>query len=131
MNRDRQKQRIPTSEELERKGALVPAADQSTDGRRGLLQRFYRPKRFRVSADVAARKYVGVPPIQPSITPPPATQPAVAETSLPGLAPEMHDKAEQLPARQTEQPGNQSRRRTIRIDDSIRQRRGLGNREKN
>ena len=61
MSRDPQKRRIPTSEELESTGAILPAAGQSPGKRRGFLSRFHRAKRFRVSADVAARKYVGIP----------------------------------------------------------------------
>ena len=120
MSRDRQKQRIPTSEELERKGAIPPATGPSHGERRGFLGRFYRAKRFRVSADVAARKYVGVPP----------TQPSIIEPSVPSPTSEPSRQVDQLPstAHAAQQTPSQTRRRAIRIDDSVRQRRGLGNR---
>jgi hypothetical protein len=120
MSRDRQKRRIPTSEELERKGAISPATGRSPGERRGFLSRFYRAGRFRVSADVAARKYVGVPPRQPSIT----------EPSVPSPTSELPGQIGQLPsmAQTVEQARSQPRRRAIRIDDSLRQQRGLGNR---
>jgi hypothetical protein len=120
MSRDPQKQRIPTSEELERNGAILPAAGQSPGKRRGFLSRFHRAKRFRVSADVAARKYVGMPPRQPSITEP-SVPPPVSEPLGPIDQPSATVKTAQ------QAPG-QPRRRAIRIDDTVRQQRGLGNR---
>lgn len=121
MSRDQQKRRIPTSEELESKGAILPATGGSPGERRGFLSRFHRRRRFRVSADVAARKYVGTPPRQ---------QPSINEPSAPSSASELPGQSEQPPAsaQMAQQASNQTRRRTIRIDDSVRQRRGLGNR---
>ena len=58
MNRDEQRHRIPTSDELEQQGALAPAADPAAPRRGGLLK-FLRTGHFRVSDDVAARKHVG------------------------------------------------------------------------
>lgn len=118
MSRDQQKRRIPTSEELESTGASVPDTGRPPGERRGFLSRFYRAGRFRVSADVAARKYVGTPPRQPSITEPPVPSPA---SELPGQSDELP-----APTQMAQQPSSQPRRRTIRIDDSVRQRRGLG-----
>lgn len=120
MSRDRQKPRIPTSEELERTGAISPATGRSPGERHGLLSRFYRAGRFRVSADVAARKYIGVPPRQPSI----------AEPSVPSRTLGLPRQIDQLPptAQAAQKTPSQTRRRAIRIDDSVRQRRGLGNR---
>jgi hypothetical protein len=120
MSRDRQKRRIPTSEELESKGATLPAIGRSPGERRGFLGRFYRAKRFRVSADVAARKYVGIPP----------RQPFVSEPAVPSPPSELPRQIDQLPAtaQTAQQTASQPRRRAIRIDDDVRQRRGLGNR---
>jgi hypothetical protein len=120
MSRDEQKRRIPTSEELERTGAVSPATGRSPGERRGFLSRFYRAGRFRVSADVAARKYVGIPPPQASVTGASAQSPA----------PERPDQIDQPPAmaQTAQQTPSQTRRRAIRIDDSVRQQRGLGNR---
>jgi hypothetical protein len=120
MSRDREKRRIPTSEELESEGAILPATGRSPGQRRGLLSRFYRAKRLRVSADVAARKYIGDPSTQPSIT----------EPSPPSPKSELPRQIDQLPptAQTAEQAPSQTRHRAIRIDDSVRQRRGLGNR---
>lgn len=120
MSRDRQKRRIPTSEELERKGAISPATGPSHGERRGLFGRFHRAKRFRVSADVAARKYIGVPP----------RQPLVSEPAVPSPTSELPRQIDELPAtaQTPQQAPSQPRRRTIRIDDDVRQRRGLGNR---
>jgi hypothetical protein len=120
MSRDPQKRRIPTSEELESKGAILPATGRPPGARRGFLSMFHRAKRFRVSADVAARKYVGTPPRQPSITKPPVPPPV---SELPG-------QVDQPPpmAQAVQQAPSQPRRRAIRIDDTVRQQRGLGNR---
>jgi hypothetical protein len=120
MSRDEQKQRIPTSEELERNGAVLPATGRSPGERRGLLSRFYRAGRFRVSADVAARKYVGVPSKQPSI----------AEPSAPSPTSGLPQQIDQLPstAQTAQKTPSHTGRRAIRIDDSVRQRRGFGNR---
>jgi hypothetical protein len=121
MNRDQQKRRIPTSEELEQKGAISPATGRSSGERRGFLSRFYRAGRFRVSADVAARKHVGKPPKQSAAT----------ESSAPLPTSEQRGQIDQplSPAGTAEQTPGQTGRRAIRIDDALRQRRGLGNRD--
>jgi hypothetical protein len=121
MRRDRHKARIPTSEELEGKGAILPATGRSPGERRGLLSRFHRAGRFRVSANVAARKYVGVPPITQS--------PVISPSALPPTS-EQPRQIDQFPStvQSAQQTPNQRRRRAIRIDDSVRQGRGLGNR---
>jgi hypothetical protein len=120
MNREPQKRRIPTSEELESKGAISPATGRSPGERRGFLSRFHRARRFRVSADVAARKHIGVPPRQPSIT----------EPSVPPPVSELPEPLDQLSTtlKTAQQAPGQPRRRAIRIDDTVRQQRGLGNR---
>jgi hypothetical protein len=120
MSRDQQKRRIPTSEELESNGAILPATGRSPGARRGFLSRFRRAGRFRVSADVAARKYVGTPPRQPSITEPSVPPPVSELPRLVDQPPPMPHTAQQAPS--------QPRRRAIRIDDTVRQQRGLGNR---
>jgi hypothetical protein len=120
MSRDPQKRRIPTSEELESKGAIVPATGRSPGERRGFFSRFHRARRFRVSTDVAARKYVGTPPRQPSIT----------EPSVPPSASELPRQLDQPPpmAQPVQHTPSRTHRRAIRIDDTVRQQRGLGNR---
>ena len=42
MSQGRRKHRVPTSEELEREGALSPPADRPAGGRRSGLRRFFR-----------------------------------------------------------------------------------------
>jgi hypothetical protein len=120
MSRDPQKRRIPTSEELESQGAILPATGRSPRERRGFLSRFHRARRFRVSADVAARKYVGTPPRQPPVTQS-SVQPPVSEL------PRQVDQPPPM-AQTVQQAPSQPRRRAIRIDDTVRQQRGLGNR---
>jgi len=113
MSRDEQRHRIPTSDELEQQGALAPAADPTVQRRGGLL-RFFRTGRFRVSDDVAARKHVGTTPArlpvtaregegtqQPTVTSPPAMSEPV-------------------------RPADAIVPREIRIDPSVKERRGLG-----
>lgn len=115
MNRDEQRRRVPTSDELERQGALAPATDPAAK-RRGGLMRFFRVGRFRVSDDVAARKHVGgaqprLPTTAPEVEATP--QPAQGRTLPPGtLAP--HEQADSIIPRK------------IRIDPSVKERRGLG-----
>jgi hypothetical protein len=113
MSRDEQRHRIPTSDELEQQGALAPAADPATQRRGGLL-RFFRTGHFRVSDDVAARKHVGTLQPRPPITvrEREATQQA-AVTSPP-------------PADATVRPVDSIVPRKIRIDPSVKERRGLG-----
>lgn len=66
MSREEQRRRIPTSDELERQGALIPATGAKRSERRGGLLKFLRASRFRVSDDVAARKHVGSQQARPS-----------------------------------------------------------------
>jgi hypothetical protein len=110
MSRDEQRRRVPTSDELERQGALTPAADPTAQ-RRGGLMRFFRTGRFRVSDDVAARKHVGVaPPRLPTTAPVgDATQQRVVASAAPP-----HRPADPIVPRK------------IRIDPSVKERRGLG-----
>jgi hypothetical protein len=119
MSRDEQRRRVPTSDELERQGALMPAADPAAQLRRGLM-RFFRAGRFRVSDDVAARKHVGVAsPRLPTTAPEgDATQEPVAASAPPtgtlASAPTPHRPADPIVPRK------------IRIDPSVKDRRGLG-----
>jgi len=114
MSRDEQRHRIPTSDELEEQGALAPAADPAAQRRGGGLLRFFRTGRFRVSDDVAARKHVGLAQPRPPVTArqgEPTQQPAM--TSHP-------------PAGAPVRPADAIAPRKIRIDPSVKERRGLG-----
>jgi hypothetical protein len=114
MSRDDQRRRIPTSDELEQQGALAPATDPAPE-RRGLM-RFFRAGRFRVSDDVAARKHVGVaqPRLPASAPNRDADQPTAP---LPGT---------RASAPAPRQPASPIVPRKIRIDPSVKDRRGLG-----
>jgi hypothetical protein len=114
MSRDRKKDRVPTSEELERQGAIPSPANRSAGERRGILRRFYRAGRFRVSEDVAARKHVGTPPRQTPLS-------ESTGIHMAAEAPKQTTSAGQV-AQQASPP---ARRRTIRIDPSVKERRGL------
>ena len=113
MNRDEQRRRIPTSDELEQQGALAPAAGPAGQRRGGLL-RFFRTGRFRVSDDVAARKHVGTvePRLPVTAREREATQQA-AVTSPPPTGAPIRSANAIVP-------------REIRIDPSVKERRGLG-----
>jgi len=115
MSQGRRKHRVPTSEELEREGALSPPADRTAGGRRSVLRRFFRASRFRVSEDVAARKHVGTSAGQ-----------ATSEPTRAPASSEDREQAGQLSsaAQVTDRAGDTARRR-IRIDPSVKQRRGL------
>jgi hypothetical protein len=113
MTRDERRQRIPTSDELERQGALRPAAEPTSEKRGGLL-RFLRVSRFRVSDDVAARKHVGSTQTRVSAT-------ARGEETAQPVAASDRPQPE-APVRPTESIVP----RKIRIDASVKERRGLG-----
>ena len=115
MNRDEQRRRIPTSDELEQQGALAPAADPAAPRRGGLL-RFFRTGRFRVSDDVAARKHVGTAQPRPSVT----TRGGEATQQTAVTSPPPTDALVQR------QPADAIVPRKIRIDPSVKERRGLG-----
>ncbi len=121
MSREEQRRRIPTSDELESQGALTPATGEPRTERRSLL-RFFRASRFRVSDDVAARKHVGTS--QPKRSPNTPTslaeagggvehQPERAAAPRPTMTPAARPKAGTIVPR------------AIRIDPSVKQRRGL------
>jgi hypothetical protein len=124
MRRDDQRIRVPTSDELEQLGALASAAapDAPPPGRARLL-RFFRASRIRVPEDVAARKHVGtVQAHRPEAHLPGTTAPAgqtagakrMLSASADGPLPEPHRPPDALAPRK------------IRMDPSIRERRGLG-----
>jgi hypothetical protein len=112
---DERRNRIPTSDELEQQGALTAAAEPRMEKRGGLL-RFLRVGRFRVSDDVAARKHVGSAQPRPSADhregeatqQSPATSSPRADASI--------DQQLVVPIVP----------RKIRIDPSVKERRGLG-----
>jgi hypothetical protein len=124
MSQDDQRSRVPTSDELEQLGALAPvAAADAAPSRRTRLLRFFRASRIRVPEDVAARKHVGtVQAHQPEVQLPgpsaPAGQTAGAERTLSASA----DRPVPEPLR----PSDALVPRKIRMDPSVRERRGLG-----
>ncbi len=113
MSRDEQRHRIPTSDELEQQGALAPAADPAAQRRGGLL-RFFRTGRFRVSDDVAARKHVGT------------AQPRLPVTAREGEATQQPAVTSPPSMSEPLRPANAIVPREIRMDPSVKERRGLG-----
>ena len=124
MSQDDQRIRVPTSDELEQLGTLAPAAAAgASPPRRARLLRFFRASRIRVPEDVAARKHVGTvqahrPEIQLPGTSAPAGQTAAAERELSASA--------DRPAPEPLRPPDTLVPRKIRMDPSVRKRRGLG-----
>jgi hypothetical protein len=124
MSRDEQRIRVPTSDELEQLGALAPAAAaDAAPSRRGRLLRFFRASRIRVPEDIAARKHIGTvqahrPEAHLPGTSAPAEQTAGAERMLSASA--------DRPASEPHRPPDALAPRKIRMDPSIRERRGLG-----
>ena len=113
MTRDERRHRIPTSDELEQQGAMRPATEANPEKRGGLL-RFFRVSRFRVSDDVAARKHVGSTQTHAPVTP------RGGETAQRAAAPDRPQGAAPTPSAEAIVP------RKIRIDPSVKERRGLG-----
>jgi hypothetical protein len=113
MTRDEPRHRIPTSDELEQQGALRPAAEPTSEKRGGLL-RFFRMSRFRVSDDVAARKHVG------------SAQTHAPETARGGETAQRAAAPDSPQARASAPPTESIVPRKIRIDPSVKERRGLG-----
>jgi hypothetical protein len=123
MSRDEERRRVPTSDELEELGVLASSAGEPGAPRRGGLRRFFRASRIRVSDDVAARKHVGgAQPHRPVRTaveaaeevrnePDPTIPPQSEESRVAADPPRSPDAI--IP-------------RTIRMDPSVRDRRGLG-----
>jgi hypothetical protein len=111
MSPDRQRWHVPTSDELEQQGAISPASQDSGERRKG-LRRFFRAGRFRVSDDVAAKKHVGTVPDTPA---PGSASPISAPPERPKQAQPTEEISDQRHAR-----------RAIRIDQSVKDRRGTG-----
>ena len=123
MSRDRDKRRIPTSAELEERGEVSPSTTPGGGGRPGLLKRLLRAGRFRVPEDVAARKHVSAPP-RPDFTGIGGGSPVTRDA--PVQANEQSASSTKDLAATPQQEGPRSRKRAIRIDDSVKERRGLG-----
>jgi hypothetical protein len=113
MTRDERRHRIPTSDELEQQGALRPAAEPTSEKRGGLL-RFFRASLLRVSDDVAARKHVGSAPAHVPIT------------THEGRATQHTTEPDRPKTEAPVRPAESIVPRTIRIDPSVKERRGLG-----
>lgn len=113
MTQDERRHRIPTSDELERQGALKPAGEPTSEKRGGLL-RFFRVSRFRVSDDVAARKHVGSAPTH------------VPTTAREGQATQHTTEPDRPKTEAPVRPEESIVPRKIRIDPSVKERRGLG-----
>jgi len=126
MSRDEHRARIPTSEELQRQGVVPPIGADSPGKRRRLLG-IFRVGRIHVSGDVAARKYVPTQrrPERPSPEPSAAQFPAEVPTP-----PTSTTDASPLqtfgPLAEGIEQAAAFRPRRIRIDPSVRERRGLG-----
>jgi cell division septation protein DedD len=124
MSPDDQRIRVPTSDELEQLGALAPTATASAaPARRGKLLRFFRASRIRVPEDVAARKHVGTVQAHRPEVPLPGTTAPTGQTA----------GAERAPSASANRPAPEPHRspdaltpRKIRMDPSVRERRGLG-----
>jgi hypothetical protein len=119
MSKDEQRHRIPTSDELEQQGALTPASAPTTERRAGLL-RFFRTGRFRVSDDVAARKHVGVVQTRPPVT---AREGKVTQQPIVTSSPSLGTGTAAAVHRR---PADPIVPRKIRIEPSVKERRGLG-----
>ena len=113
MTRDERRHRIPTSDELEQQGALRPAAEPTSEKRGGLL-RFFRGSRFRVSDDVAARKHVG------------SAQTHAPTTGHEGETTQHPAEPDRPKTEAPVRPAESIVPRKIRIDPSVKERRGLG-----
>ena len=122
-SRDRDKRRIPTSAELEERGDASPPVGPGEGGRPGILKRLFRAGRLRVSEDVAARKHEGVPP-RPDFTS--MRDSSHLTPAVPVQANTQSGSSTNDPAVLRQQEGPRSRKRPIRIDDSVKERRGLG-----
>lgn len=124
MSRDDQPIRVPTSDELEQLGALASAATAgAAPTRRPRLLRFFRASRIKVPEDVAARKHVGTvrahrPEVELPGTSASAGPTAGAERAL--------SKSADQPVPEPLPPPNALVPRKIRMDPSVRERRGLG-----
>jgi len=124
MSGQEQRRRIPTSDELEREGALVPASADRRTERRGGLFKFFRAGRFRVSEDVAASKHVGSQYMRPS---PVTTAPSIPSTSIESQAQAAASGESAAPVAPSSHPSPHAIvPRTIRMAPAVKDRRGLG-----
>jgi hypothetical protein len=121
MSGEQRRWHVPTSDELEQAGAILPAPDQPGEERRGGLRRFFRVGRFRVSEEVAAKKRLGRVPAN---LPPPGGPKSAPAGSLPVHTPTRG--AGTVRVAEQVAPAALPRRRTIRIDQSVKDRRGMG-----
>ncbi len=115
MSREEHRARIPTGEELERAGAVAPLGAGPAEKRRGLLG-FLRVGRIRVSGDVAARKYTPAERRREQE----ASRPTPQQGHETGPVTDVTASA----GKPKDRPGLAPRQ--IRIDASVRERRGLG-----
>lgn len=115
MTRDERRHRIPTSDELEQQGALRPVA--ANPDKRGGLLKFFRVSRFRVSDDVATRRRVDGAQNQ---TPETVRR---GESAPRAAAPDRSHTGASIRSAEPIVP------RKIRIDPSVKERRGLGGHE--
>lgn len=121
----RERHRVPTSQELEQ-GGFVSRTDEPQE-KRGLLRRFIRAGKLKVSDGVAERKHT------PGISSGSAAQPG--EPTPPRFldiwrreetAQHVREKPKPSIARIPEKGQEQLRPRAIRIPDSVREQRGSG-----
>lgn len=122
MSADRQRWHVPTNDELEQEGAISPPSTESGERRRG-LRRFLRVGRFRVPDDVAAKKHVGS--VAAGTAPDSKFEPGAVTTPPAQAGDERPVTAVLGQSQPVEQISDQRRsRRTIRIDQSVKDRRG-------
>jgi hypothetical protein len=139
MSGDDERYYVPTGDELDQTGALTPGAESSKAATRlGSLRRFLRVGRITVSADVAARKHIGVAPPRSQIDTRgeqagPAMveditgdQPARASVLTPESPPQVRPVPEVSEVPDPRRPADAIVPRTIRMDPAVRERRGLG-----
>ena len=125
-DRPRDKDRVPTSAELEQRGEASAPTAPGAGRRPGILKRLLRAGRLRVSEDVAARKHVGE---QPRINLQSIENRSAADAVTPtDIKADMPPSSEPiaLPSPPEEPPRRPGR--TIRIEASVRDRRGHGGR---
>lgn len=116
---------VPTSDELEQQGAITPATGVSPAQRRGGLRRFFRTGRFRISEDVGVNKHVGTVPT-PRQPPPTFFPTASGQHTQPAPQTASSRQASQAPSEARQSPNPAPDRRSIRINQSVKDRRGLG-----
>lgn len=123
---------VPTSEELERQGAVAPLGTSAAEGRRAIFA-FLRVGRIRVRPEVAARKNVAAERHNARLAAAPAADPSLIAPSTATFGAdsvvEPHQTASGTNDAVTEASAVGSAPltpRRIRIDPSVRERRGRG-----